>query len=198
MAPSEKNKTAETKTENAWIDLFNGQDLTGWQQVGQAAWKVERGAIVGTQGENHVGGDLLTEATYKDFLLTATYQVEWPCNSGIWFRYASPQKAYQVDILEESQSDPPHYSGSIYRVGTGFIAANSNKDLVDREGWNTISVRAEGNHLQAWLNGNQVADVTDDTYTGAGQIGIQVHSGADFGPMKIAVREIRVQPIGSP
>ena len=79
--------------------------------------------------------------------------------------------------------------------GVEFIAMNTDESLVDREGWNTISVRAEGKRLQVWLNGTQVGDVRDDT-SDAGKIGFQIHPGAQYGPMKLMVREIQIQPLG--
>ncbi|MHC4442992.1 MAG: 3-keto-disaccharide hydrolase [Planctomycetota bacterium] len=176
-----------------WIPLFNGKDLTGWKKIGTARWTVENGTIVGVQGKENTGGDLLTEATYKDFLLTVTYKVQWPANTGIWFRYQSPKKAYQADILEHPK--PEAYSGTIYCPGKLFIATNLDKNLVDREGWNTISIRAEGTRLQVWLNGHQVADVKDDT-TDSGQIGVQVHQGKHFETMKVVIREIAIKPLG--
>ncbi len=176
----------------AWIPLFNGKDLTGWEPAGNAKWAVENGTLVGTQGDDYAPGDLLTDKSYKDFLLTVTYRVEWPCNSGVWFRYQSAEKAYQADILE--YKNPECYSGTLYCSGKMFLAMNTDKDLVDRDGWNTISVRADGDHLQVWLNARQVADVHDDT-SDSGRIGFQVHPGQVFGPMKIVVREAMLQPL---
>jgi len=75
-----------------------------------------------------------------------------------------------------------------------FLAINEDKSIIDREGWNTIKVRAEGDHLQVWINDNQVADVHDDT-SDSGQIGFQVHPGDEFGPMKIVVRELLLKPL---
>ena len=184
--------TKDKQAEAGFVQIFNGKDLTGWEPSGGAKWVVENGAIVGTQGDNFAHGDLFTKDTYKDFLLTATYRVEWPCNTGIWFRYKSPSKAYQADILE--YKNPECYSGSLYCPGKMFIAMNTDKTLVDRDGWNTMKVRAEGNHLQIWLNGRQVADVHDDT-TDSGKIGFQVHPGEQFGPMKIIVREMLLKPL---
>ena len=83
-----------------FVKLFNGRDLSGWETSGNAKWYVENGNLVGTQGANNAPGDLFTTDTYGDFLVTITYRAEWPCNSGLWFRYQSPQKAYQADILE--------------------------------------------------------------------------------------------------
>lgn len=167
--------------------LFNGKDLTGWEATGGATWVVQDGMLVGTQGENNAPGDLFTTATYDDFLLTVTYRTEWPCNSGFWFRFQSPQKAYQADILE--YKNPVAYSGTLYCPGKLFLAINDDPSLVDREGWNTIKVRAEGQHVQIWLNGRLVGDVQDDT-TATGKIGFQVHPGDEFGPMKIVVKEM--------
>jgi hypothetical protein len=175
-----------------FLRIFNGKDLTGWEPSGGAKWVVENGSIVGTQGDNYAHGDLFTKDTYKDFLLTATYKVEWPCNTGIWFRYQSASKSYQADILE--YKNPECYSGSLYCPGKMFIAMNKDKTLVDREGWNTMKVRAEGDHIQIWLNGRQVANVNDDT-TDSGKIGFQVHPGEQFGPMKIIVREMLLKPL---
>jgi len=174
------------------VKLFNGKDLTGWELVGGAKWVVEDGLLIGTQGQNNAPGDLLTTDSYKDFVVSLTYRVEWPCNTGLWFRYQSPKKAYQADILEYKK--PECYSGTLYCPGKMFLAMNEDKALVDRDGWNTIKVRAEGEHIQIWINGHQVADVHDDT-TDSGKFGFQVHPGEQFGSMKIVVRELLLKPL---
>lgn len=174
------------------VKLFNGKDLSGWETSGNARWVVEDGMLVGTQGENNAPGDLLTKESYKDFEATLTYRAEWPCNSGLWFRYQSPRIAYQADILE--YKNPVCYSGTLYCPGKMFLAMNEDKTIVDREGWNTIKVRAEGDHLQVWMNGHQAADVHDET-SDSGKLGFQVHPGDQFGAMKIVVRELLLKPI---
>jgi len=174
------------------VKLFNGKDLTGWETSGNATWVVEDGLLIGTQGANNAPGDLFTSASYDDFLLTVTWRAEWPCNSGVWFRYQSPQKAYQADILEYKK--PVAFSGTLYCPGKMFLAANEDKTLVNREGWNTLKIRAEGEHLQIWLNGHLTADVSDAS-SDTGKIGFQVHPGAEFGPMKIVIKEMRLKPL---
>jgi hypothetical protein len=178
--------SAAQDKESGLSPVFNGKDLAGFKATGGAKWSVENGAIVGTQGENNAPGDLLTEKTYNDFLLTVTYKVEWPC------RYQSPDKAYQADILEYKK--PECYSGTLYCPGKMFLAMNTDKTLVNREGWNTISVRAEGNHIQIWINKHQVADVRDET-TDSGHIGFQIHAGDQLSPNKIIIREVLLKPL---
>jgi len=188
----QRRKARSEADKTGFTPLFNGNDLAGWEPAGNAKWTVKDGLLVGTQGENNAPGDLFTVQSFKDFELTCTYRAEWPCNSGIWFRYQSPEKAYQADILE--WKDPVCYSGTVYCPGKMFIAMNTDKSLVNRDGWNTMKVRAEGDHLQVWLNGRQVADVRDNT-TDSGKIGFQVHPGAEFGPMKIIVKEILIKQL---
>ena len=188
----EKCPWSGDKVPAGFTKLFNGKDLTGWETSGEARWVVEDGMLIGTQGENNAPGDLFTEKSFDDFIVTLTYRVEWPCNTGLWFRYQSPQVAYQADILE--YKDPVAYSGTLYCPGKLFLAINDDPALVDREGWNTIKVQAEGDHTQIWFNGRQIADVHDDT-TDSGKIGFQVHPGDQFGPMKIVVRELLIKEL---
>ncbi|MBN1818418.1 MAG: DUF1080 domain-containing protein [Sedimentisphaerales bacterium] len=173
--------------------LFNGTDLTGWEASGNAKWTVENEQLVGTQGQDNAPGDLFTTASFDDFDLVASYRAEWPCNSGIWFRFQNPNKAYQADILE--WKNPVCWSGTLYCPGKMFLAMNTDEKLVNRDGWNTMAIRAKGKNVKIWLNGTQVADVDDDT-TDSGKVGFQVHPGAEFGPMKIVVKEILLRPLG--
>lgn len=172
------------------VELFNGKDLTGWQPEGNAKWEVSDGQLVGMQGPNFAPGDLLTEESYDDFQVTVTYRIVWPANSGVWFRYQSPQKAYQADVLE--WKDPRAWSGTLYCPGKMFLAINADQKLVDQDGWNTLVIRAVGNRNTVFLNGTKVADVRDDT-SRTGRIGFQVHPGAEFGAMRVFVRKATLQ-----
>jgi hypothetical protein len=190
--PAEKAPASSAAPEPGFVKLFNGKDLTGWEAEGGALWVVEDGLLVGTQGRDYAPGDLFTKDSYGDFVALVTWRAEWPCNSGVWFRYQSPQKAYQADILE--YQNPEAYSGTLYCPGKLFLAINNDKTLVNGDGWNTIKIQAERDHLQIWLNDRQVADVYDTT-TDSGRIGFQVHPGAEFSPMKIIVREVLLKKL---
>jgi HEAT repeat protein len=176
--------------EVGWIRLFNGTDLSGWQQTGQGVFKVEDGCLIGTQTDGQ-GGDLLHEAEWKDFELRATYRVTWPANSGIWFRYDG-KNGYQFDILK--WSNPVAYSGTLYCPAKMFITANLNEGLERRDDWNEAAVRAAGEELTLWLNGTQVGACRDSAIS-RGRIGIQVHAGDEFKGMRIALRRIEVRPL---
>jgi len=172
--------------------IFNGKDLTGWKTIGGSKWIVKDGKMIGTQGDNNAPGDILTEAVYKDYSLKVTYRVEWPCNSGIWFRYQSPDKTYQADILE--YRNPECYSGTLFCPGKMFLAMNTDKNIVNKTDWNTMIIRVQGDHLEIWMNGQQVADV-HDSLTDSGHIGFQIHPGNEYGPMKIVVSEVLLKTL---
>jgi len=175
-----------------WTPLFNGKDLTGWQPEGKAVWKVEDGCLVGVQGPNAAPGDLFTVKEYGDFEVSVTYKIQWPANSGVWFRYQAPDKSYQADILE--YKDPECYSGTIYCPGKMFLAMNKDKSLEKKDDWNTLVIRAQGDHLVVTLNGVITGDVHENSFA-KGKIGFQVHPGDEFKSMKITVREMKIREL---
>jgi hypothetical protein len=173
-----------------WIPLFNGKDLTGWKPEGNATWKVEDGMLVGAQGPGNEPGDLFTEEEFADFRLRVVYKVQWPANTGVWFRYQSPEKAYQADILE--YKEPEAYSGTIYCPGKMFLAINKDPKLEKKDDWNTIIVRAQGDRLVVRLNGVKTGDVQESSYD-KGRIGFQIHAGDEFKDMKLTVKEVSIR-----
>lgn len=52
--------------------------------------------------------------------------------------------------------------------------------LIRRDNWNDYVVRAEGRHVQLWLNGQKTVDYTepDATIPQEGVFGLQIHQGA--------------------
>ncbi len=170
--------------------LFNGKDLAGWKTEGGARWEVKDGILIGRQGENNMPGDLLTEKTFEDFELRVTVKVEWPANTGVWYRYQSAKQAYQADILEYKK--PFALSGSLYCTGKMFLAVNTNASWVNREGWNTVVIRAVGDRHIIILNDKKVADVRDDT-SEKGRVGFQVHAGTRVAKMRVQVKEVSIR-----
>lgn len=191
---TEMGEAAKASDAPKWTALFNGLDLTGWNAEGNATWTVERGSIVGRQGPNAAAGNLFSEQEFGDFELVVTFKMEWPGNSGVWFRYQSPEKAYQADILE--YRDPVCYAGSLYCPGKMFLALNEDPDIVNRELWNTLIIRAQGDHLVVTLNDVVTADVHDASFD-RGRVGFQIHPGDVFKAMAIHVREVLIRDLAA-
>ena len=192
-AAAAKPVAAPAAEKDGFVPLFNGKDLTGWKPEGNAAWSVKDGCIIGRQGPGNAPGDLFTEKEFGDFEIKVTYKIQWPANSGIWFRYQTPEKSYQADILE--YTNPVAYSGTIYCPGKMFLSKNEDPKLVKKDDWNTMEVQAKGDHLVVKLNGVVTGDVHEGSFA-RGRIGFQVHPGAEFKDMQITVREIVIRPLG--
>jgi len=184
--------------EKNWLTAFNGRDLKGWQPSGAASWRVKRGQIAATPGPNGEGGTLWTEAIYEDYLLSVTFRTTRPIHAGIWLRAAGSERGPRVEIFDPSEADKPTaFTGSVWVPGKGLALANLREDLVDRESWNTLSVRVEGDRIQVWLNGEEVGAIR----TGGpakGKIGLHIERDPASGAGELCVREVLVQRLGEP
>ncbi|MDG2424846.1 MAG: DUF1080 domain-containing protein [Phycisphaerales bacterium] len=163
--------------------LFNGKDLSGWTKVGGGAtYKVDAGCIVGTHGPGP-NTFLRTEDTFEDFDLELDFKWDKPGNSGIQFR--SHQRS-EDGVVEgyQCELDPTERSwtcGLYYEGPRGWLVPleNSPESQAARrlEEWNHIRIKADGPHLQTWLNGVPCVDFIDSEGERSGFIALQVHSG---------------------
>ncbi|MCC7155707.1 MAG: DUF1080 domain-containing protein [Bryobacterales bacterium] len=176
------------------ISLFDGKSLNGWHSTGRARWSVEDGDLVGRQGPAGEAGDIFTDGMWADFDLELEWKMKFPGNSGIWFRFVSPEEAYQADIIDEP-SHPNVYSGSLYCAGKMFIAENKQASTVVKDGWNRMRIQARGEEIVVWQNGKEVIRVRDGTFGKRGSVGVQVHAGKAFDGMEIRVRNLRLRPL---
>lgn len=79
---------------------------------------------------------------------------------------------------------------------TGSLgSSDSLKTFIKGEDWNTFHLIVKGNHLQHYINGVLMSDVTDnDTVNGMskGLLGVQVHVGP---PMKVQYRNLMLKTL---
>ena len=164
-----------------WQSLFNGKDLSGWQQEGgNAKYQVEGDDIVGYAVADTPNSFLVTKKRYSDFILEYETRLDDPMNSGMQIRSSVNDDGmvygYQVEV------DPTHrrFSGGIYdekrRKWLYPLSRNEKARDAFRNGdWNQFRVEAIGDTFRVWVNGVQTADMVDDM-TAEGFIGLQVHS----------------------
>jgi hypothetical protein len=189
--------------EQGWIDLFNGQDLTGWaQKNGSAKYAAQDGAIVGTSAPNSPNSFLCTTKDYGDFELEFEVMVDKELNSGVQIRSQSKLDyqngrvhGYQVEIAVGG------FSGGIYDEARRGKFLNAEKPteairgLLQEKQWNKYRVRCQGDRLQVWVNGTQVTDLRDDM-TKSGFIGLQVHGVGDrTDPLQVKWRNLRLRQL---
>ena len=93
--------------------LFNGKDLTGWQdRNGKASkWEVVDGTI---QGQKKTG-DIWSKERFGDFVLSLEFKTTG--NSGIFFRTDNPKSPVQTGIevqVEKPNGPNKHSVGALY------------------------------------------------------------------------------------
>lgn len=196
LAPAAE-KQGPPPDDKAFKPLFNGKDLSGWKKVGGGAtYHIEGETIVGEVGPGS-NTFLRTKKTYDDFILKLDVKLEIPSNSGIQFR--SHQRdgdgrvfGYQMEIDPSDRA----WSGGVYdEAREGWLYPL--KDMPKKQaafnvkGWNEYVIKADGDHIQTWVNGILIADFhnkADDE----GFIALQVHAG-DKG--RIVWRNIRLKEL---
>ncbi|MBW8040980.1 MAG: DUF1080 domain-containing protein [Planctomycetes bacterium] len=176
-----------------WITAFNGRDLTGWRPSGDISWEVKHGRLVAAVKPNGKGGTLWTDAVYEDYLLSVTFRATWPIHAGIWLRAAGTERGPRVEIFENHKASA--FTGSLWVPGKGLALTNLRQDLVDRQSWNTISVKVRGKRFQVWLNGEEVGAIWVSG-PAKGNIGLHIETHPRYKAAELYVREVLIQKLG--
>ena len=164
--------------------LFDGRSFDGWEGNLQA-FRIQDGAVVGGQLDKPVPRNeyLCTTKAYRDFELRLKFRLRGEnVNAGVQFRServpgSNEMIGYQADMGQ-------HYWGCLYDERRHKLLAGPTKEeqqkLIRRDDWNDYLIRAEGRHVQLWLNGQKTVDYTepDATIPQEGVFGLQIHQGA--------------------
>jgi hypothetical protein len=164
-----------------WVALFNGKDLSGWQEVGKEKWEVQEGVIRGRAITKEYGY-LQTAKPYKDFHLSMKFKCNGDGNSGVFFHVGF--KPGTADVSQGLQFEIDctlgRHTGGVYGDGREWLVwpAPENEIVVRRDDWNEYLVKVEGNRYVARLNGVLMIDFTDPKPKSFdGPIALQLHSG---------------------
>ncbi len=143
------------------VAIFNGTDLTNWEAIGKAEWRVEDGVIVGGQdGDPKRSGRLKTKQHFADFQFDVEFLIDehGKYNSGIYLRDVPDMKGqrYQVNI---GRGVAGEYIG-LFR--DDWLDKGDEKDEHRKPGeWNQLRIRAVGPRIQVWLNGEKIVEYTE-------------------------------------
>jgi hypothetical protein len=208
---------------DGWVSLFDGKTLDGWKHstLGTAKYSVVDGAIHGETVEGSPNSFLLSEGEYGDFELEFEVKVHDSLNSGVQIRSREKTEAdlatsgkdgkpaTDMDRFFGPQVEieaSPGQAGYIYGEATGFgwlspepqVKDHAHSHMKNGE-WNTIRVVAKGARIQTFINGEAVADLTNEVIFKShpkGHLGLQVHGiKAKTGPFDVSWRNIRIREL---
>lgn len=138
------------KIEPQWgspIQLFNGQDLSGWHEskAGPPDWTVKSGNLVSPGN----GPELISDNKFRDFRLHIEFNCSKDSNSGVYLR-----GRYEVQIETDSIAEPPsHHTGGVY----GFIAPAPELPR-HPDVWQTFDIKLIGRQVTVIENGRAIID----------------------------------------
>jgi 3-keto-disaccharide hydrolase len=173
------------------VVLFDGTDLSSWQNARDAAaeskWTIEDGAMT---NEPH-GTDIATKESYKDFCLCLEYKTVKDGNSGVYLRGRIEVQVFDSHGKEEvGDAD----NGAIFGQTPPLV--NASKPAGE---WNTLMACYKGDTLSVMLNGQKVHDKLKVTGLTGGALEGGVN---DPGPLmlqgdhgKVWYRNIRLCPL---
>lgn len=201
------NEDKEPELTQGFVDLFNGKDLTGWStKGGEATFEVKDGMIIGTAIPGTPSTYLCTERSdYTDFIFTCEIKWEANLNTGVMFRADSRKKGGVEEVFGpqaemEGIAGDRGWSGGIYGQSCGgyfyplwLKEHNDARAAINSDGWNRITIHANGNKVKTWVNGVAAANWVGDGAYSKGFFGLQVHK-AKKG--KVLFRDIRVKDMG--
>jgi hypothetical protein len=198
---------AQAGGEDAFVPLFNGKDLDGWEVREHKAgdkdkWSAKDNVLTAMPGSGWIG----TTKMYGDFVLRLEWRVPLNGNSGVFLRVpdlktkVSPsQLGMEIQVLDD---DGPEYKGKLknwqYSASLyGFVPPS--KSVYKGAGeWNRYEITCKGDLVTVVFNGEKVVegDMSKfpelDKRPRRGFIGLQNHStGVEYRDIRIRVLDAK-------
>ena len=168
--------------EEGWQILLNGSDLSGWNVVGDANWRVENRAA--RADRSTAASFLVSNDSFADFDLDLEFWVDPEANSGVFLRCQDPAAITETSCYEANIFDTR--PDQTYRTG-GIVNVAEPAEFVYTGGqWNRLRITADGTRLQLTLNGRAMVD-TKDSRLSRGRIALQ------YGAGTVMFRNVRIR-----
>lgn len=155
--PTRFSEAVATPTSDEQV-LFNGQDLSGWQAVGDTnLWAVKDGILSAT---GHGTGWLSSNDEFSDFALHLEFRLPTEGNSGVFLRVPrsgglSGAEFIEVQIYDGVLLNNGNHTGSLFNIAK-LGPAKMQRPAGE---WNTMEIVAQKSRITVALNGQQLQDV---------------------------------------
>lgn len=147
-----------------WRELYNGRDLSGWEQVGPGKFVIEDSCLKSVGG---MGMILYPAEKFNDVVIRVVYKVkDNDCNSGVFIRlpekpadeWAAVNKGYEVQIDNGTR----HVGGDYHCTGVLYSLTKAMAHPQKAPGeWNTMEITLDGQRTIVNVNGETVTDFTE-------------------------------------
>jgi len=180
-------------------NLFEFNDLSNWQVVGDGQWTVVEDQIIAkTQQEDF--SFLKTVKTYQNFYLKLKFKILKGHNSGVFIR--QDPEVTEINVESGLEINIYDHDGFTYGWPTGSVVtkARAFMGVVDYDDWNTMEIFAFDRHICTYVNGIKTSEYyTQDSFNRPGniclQVGVQVAS-EDRGSSEVQFKDIEIRDYG--
>lgn len=144
--------------ENGFVPLFNGQDLSGWVEMGEpGAFVAEDGTLFLKNPANYPNW-LRSEERYENFVLRLEYQTPGWSETGIYLHAPlhgdQGRSGIKIHLRHDRVEEGARSTGAIYDVAAPITLANEPGDA-----WNALEITVNWPLLTVVLNGVTIQDV---------------------------------------
>ena len=144
-----------------WRQLFNGKDLSGWEQVGPGKFVVEDGKL---KTEGGMGMILYPAEKFGDVMIRVVYTVkDNDVNSGVFIRLpeksTDPMGAVNTGYEVQIDNGTRHVGGEYHGSGVLYSLTKAMSHPQKKPGeWNELEITLDGPRTIVFLNGVKVTD----------------------------------------
>ncbi len=182
--------------------LFDGKSFNGWIGDTNKTFRIHDGVIIGGTMKERIPRNefLCTTRDYTNFVLKLKFKLLGgpQANAGVQFRTKRHEHDNEVSGYQADMGDPSWW-GCLYdesRRNKVLVQAPTEEvnKVLKRDDWNQYEIRAQGKHIQLFLNGLKTVDYTEDDpkIEEHGVIAVQIHAGP---PSEAWYKDITIQEL---
>jgi serine/threonine protein kinase len=189
--------TTSTSSEDGFVPLFNGKDLSGLETNGNsnAEWQVEDGILVGRwRGEFAGGANLLSSRNnYQNFRFRIETKPSdtWPCAMVFLWPSDGRTEWYQAIMGCTWARGEGYETGVLRRGGVSQpLATVKNPPVLRDNEWFTEEVVVEGKRIRVYINNVLRSEYQEKELPKPGHVGIHLTGGVTLRIRKVEIQEL--------
>lgn len=159
------NQLSQQEKSAGWQLLFDGKTLNGWRTFknGKGSWKAADGMICSYTADSG-NADLITDAMYENFELSADWKISLEGNSGIMYLVTEDYDQTYLSGPEYQLIDDDGFPAQLedyQHTGSNYAMQAPSMNTAHKPGeWNITKIIVNNGHVEHWLNDKKLLEYT--------------------------------------